>query len=236
MQARAHSFFQNGTLLPYPALSATLPNHNIPFYKYLQLRHLFQSPHYTSPWHRELTSFELLCSSTEPQGHLISVNYSLLFSQRKVKDDKIVRQWENDLSIDLTPMDWDHIFTLIHKGSINVSTQENRYKLFSKWYRTPDKVHHFHPSIPPICWRCNATRGTLLHIWWECNLIQPFWSEIHWLISQITTYSLAFSPTRYLLHHTPSPPVHTKNPKLYTSLTQPTYVSLPCGGILLPPR
>lgn len=183
-----------------------MPNHDIPFYKYLQVRHFLQSSRQSSLWHRDLTQFESLCTSTEPQGHLISVNYSLLFSGHKVKEDKIIQQWEKELTLDLTPTEWEHIFTLMHKGSINVTTQENRYKLFSKWYRTPDKIHHFHPSVPPTCWRCNASRGTLLHIWWECPLIQPFWSEIHQLISQITTYTPDFSPARYLLHHTPGSP------------------------------
>lgn len=65
----------------------------------------------------------------------------------------------------------------------------------------PDKIHHFHPSVPSTCWRCNNARGTLLHIWWECPLLQPFWSDIHELISRITTYTPDFSPARYLLHH-----------------------------------
>lgn len=105
--------------------------------------------------------------------------------------------------MDLSSQEWDSIFTLMHKGSINVSTQENRYKVFSKWYRTPDKVHHFYPTIPPTCWRCGSAKGTLLHIWWNCSLIQPFWRAIHRLIAQISTYSPAFTPERYLLHHTP---------------------------------
>lgn len=95
------------------------------------------------------TPFELLFNCVEPQGHLISTIYTLLFSKHNVKEDKIVRQWESDLSLNLTPTDWKRIFTLIHKGSINVLTQENRYKLFSKWYRTPDKIHHFPPTPPP---------------------------------------------------------------------------------------
>lgn len=117
-----------------------------------------------------------------------------------------MRQWESELSIDLLPAEWERIFSHIHKGSINVSTQENRYKLFSRWYRTSDKIHNFHPTVPQACLRCNAARGTLLHIWWECPLIQSFWMEIHRLVSQITTYTPAFSPAQYLLHHTPVPP------------------------------
>lgn len=151
--------------------------------------------------HRELTPFELLCNSPEPQRHLISSIYTLLFSTHEIKND-LVRQWEQDLNIDLTTEEWTHVHNHIHKGSLNISTQENRYKIFTKWYRTPDKIHKFHPNLPPLCWRCNASIGTLLHIWWECPLIQIYWTEIHRLITQITTYTPDFTPAQYLLHHT----------------------------------
>lgn len=127
----------HGILLPYPTIAAQLPNHDIPFFKYLQLRHFLQSHQRNPPWHRELTQLELLCSSTELQGHLISTIYSLLFSRTKVKDDKIVRQWEHELSIDLTTSEWDRIFTLMHKGSINVSTQNGIERRISFTTFTP---------------------------------------------------------------------------------------------------
>lgn len=97
------------------------------------------------------------------------------------------------------------IYSHVHKGSVNVSTQENRYKLLSRWYRTPDKIHKFHPSLPPKCWRCNAELGTLYHIWWDCALIKPFWAEIHDQITQITTYTPDLTPAQFLLHHTSIP-------------------------------
>lgn len=49
--ARAHSFFHSASFLSYPTLSATLSDFNIPFYKYLQLRHFFNMPKHTSLWH-----------------------------------------------------------------------------------------------------------------------------------------------------------------------------------------
>lgn len=202
---RAHHFFQNGELLPHQAMAAKLTEYNIPFYKYLQLRHFFTDAKSISLWYRERTPFELLCDSSEPQRHVISTVYTFLFSNCKIKDDKLIRRWESELSIDLTSTEWERIHNHIHKGSINVSTQENRYKIFTNWYRTPDKIHKMHPSVPPTCWRCNAALGTLIHIWWECPLIIPYWTEIHRLITQITSYAPDFTPAQYMLHHTSMP-------------------------------
>lgn len=61
-------------------------------------------------------------------------------------------------------------------------------------------------KLPPrYCWRCSAKEGSLLHIWWECPLIQNFWKEIHRLRVQITTFKIEFSPTQLLLHDSTIP-------------------------------
>lgn len=205
-RARAQLFFHQGELLSYKAITTKPLKYNIPFYKYLQIRHFLTTHNPISCWHRDLTPFELICCGDEPQRHLISIVYALLFSNHILKDDILIRRWESELSIDLTTAEWEHILGHAHKGSINVSIQENRYKIFSRWYRTPDKVHKFHPSVPPTCWRCHSSEGTLIHIWWECPLLKSFWSEIHSKISQITTYTPSFTPAQYMLHHTSVPP------------------------------
>lgn len=54
---------------------------------------------------------------------------------------------------------------------------------------------------PSTCWKCNADTGSMLHIWWSCTKIQPFWMKVHKLITEITTYSLDYAPQMFLLHH-----------------------------------
>lgn len=87
----------------------------------------------------------------------------------------------------------------------SASAQENGFKVYSRWYRTPDRLHKIYPEVSPTCWRCNSQIGSLLHVWWNCPRMQPFWKEIHRITSHITTYSLEYSPARYLLHHTAIP-------------------------------
>lgn len=199
---RAHLFFYNDTLLSHSALESSRMSvyhalNTSKFDTFLIVHRPF--------WFGTETShpFEHLCNQPDPQKHLISSLYSLLVSKVKPNTD-IHRSWETDLYIALSN-DWESVWEHTHKGSVNVSAQENRFKIYSSWYRTPDKLHKIFPSVPSMCWRCMSNSGTLLHVWWDCPVLQPFWKEIHSLISQITTYTPDFTPAQYLLHHTSLP-------------------------------
>lgn len=149
---------------------------------------------------RPLNPFESLCTRTTPQSHLLSYIHNLLFTDLKANESRSCRKWEADLSIQITEDRWEQIFLNIHKGSINVTTQENGFKIQARWYHTPVLLHKFKAAIPETCWRCHQERGTLLHIWWSCTPLQTFWSEVHRIIMQVITYKLNFIPVQFLLH------------------------------------
>lgn len=174
----------------------------------------------------ERTQFEAICSRTEPQRHLISIIYSILLDEHEPKSNLACTQWEKDLSINLSEEEWGTIYANIHKGSINVTAQENGFKIFSRWYKTPLFLHRINPKIPSTCWRCSKEVGSLLHIWWECPLIIKFWTDIYRYIAQITTLRLDFSPAQALLHHF-TLPMKTYHKSLTLHLLNATKLTIP---------
>jgi hypothetical protein len=32
------------------------------------------------------------------------------------------------------------------------------------------------------CWQGCGERGTLLHLWWDCKLVQPLWKSVWWFL------------------------------------------------------
>lgn len=51
-------------------------------------------------------------------------------------------------------------------------------KPFIKLYCSPKKLHRIFPATPPLCWRCDAEDGTVIHIWWTCPRIAPLWQQV----------------------------------------------------------
>lgn len=140
-------------------------NETFPFWAYVQIRHLLKKPNRRPDWSGQTTPFEALCLKQEPQAQLISYIYTLLFNKHNPKCNLACRQWENDLAIDLSEHDSEKIYTCIHKGTVNIYAQENAFKLFSRWYRTPLRIHKIFPSLSSHCWRCEGEPDSLLHIW-----------------------------------------------------------------------
>jgi hypothetical protein len=69
----------------------------------------------------------------------------------------------------------------LKKYSTPLVFREMQIKMTMRFYFTPVRMAKIKNSGESRCWQVYGERGTLLHCWWDCKLVQPLWKSV-WLL------------------------------------------------------
>lgn len=172
-------------------------------WKILQLSHFLRSLPEAKGFCRQPTPFEELCMGEEPIRKSLSLSYNILLNHTSQQDPPYLGKWERDLNITFTEDQKIRILFFAHKSSLCSKYQEVTFKILTRWYRTPSVLASIFPGHSPLCWRCSTQTGTLIHVFWECPALDPFWRQVLEIIHRLTGVSLRNNPAAVLLNLTP---------------------------------
>ena len=99
------------------------------------------------------------------------------------------------------------VIWLIKKCSTSLANREVQIKTTRGYHLTPVRIAINNKSTNKKCWQGCKEKGTLVHCWWECRLVQPLWKTV-WNFLRKLKMEMLFHPVIPLLG------LYPKNPEL----------------------
>lgn len=168
------------------------------FLKYAQISHLLADlPSTQCSLPSRVSSFLHSPPDTRAKGSRLF--YDLLTDNDIFTKSPGMLKWEEELGKQFSEAHWSKALHYAHTSSMCANHREQYQKLLTRWYFTPLQLSKAFPSASPYCWRLCGSVGSLLHVFWSCPMLSPFWRAVQDLVASLVGRSCPFSPEFALL-------------------------------------
>lgn len=175
------------------------------FYKYLQLRNYISNLHKREGKQKQhpLTKFMTQNYNMNTKNPLSKI-YKILTDSTESKDT-IRSKWNLELGGQLKEEDWENTYEAIHKTTNSRNWREYAWKVYTRFFITPNIQSKFKISFIPDCWRsCGEKNANHSHIFFFCPLLKSFWQLIITTIMKIFQIKQALESKSIILGISPT--------------------------------